>query len=63
MHPELKTPLELPETKTPQLNIDMPSLRKKLYDDAAKRDISKDVYGWTPSLFYHERAKSDGLPT
>jgi hypothetical protein len=61
MHPELKEPLILPKPSTSQLSIDLPTIRKKLYDDAAKRDISKDVYGWTPSLFYQERAKSDGF--
>ena len=61
LHPDLPEPLVLPEPVCPQLVIDPATLRKKLFDDAADREQSKDVFGWTASLFAHERGTKDGF--
>jgi hypothetical protein len=66
-HPPLPAPLQLPTPAHPQLSIYATTVLNLLFKDAADFEASKDAFGWTSSLFFHERglqgASSTPFPT
>ena len=57
LHPERDEELTLPTTDMPQLSVDPHAVAEKLYKESADQNASKDVYGWTPSMFYECRGE------
>jgi hypothetical protein len=51
----------LPTTEHPQLTIDPDFVAKKFFREAADTNISKDVYGWAPWLFFAVRGQKSGF--
>jgi hypothetical protein len=63
MHPPLLSELQLPSVSGPQVMVDPKFVFDRLFNDAADFNISKDVFGWTPALFFSIRGISDGFVT
>ena len=61
LHPERKSDLVLPTTPHIQLTVDHSFVSKRLFRQAADRNISKDVYGWAPWMFYACRGEKKGF--
>ena len=61
LHPERKSDLVLPSTAHPQINIDSAFVAKRLFLQCADRNMSKDVYGWAPWMFYFCRGEKKGF--
>jgi hypothetical protein len=61
MHPKLTSPLVPPQARVTQAQVDYCTIHDRLFRDSGDINISKDVYGWTPSLFMHVRGVADGF--
>jgi len=61
LHPERKSELVLPTTDTPQLTIDPAFVASKLFRESGDQNLSKDVYGWAPWLFFARRGEKKGF--
>ena len=61
LHPERKSVLLLPKSDIPQLTVDPAFLAKKLFLDSGDHNVSKDVFGWAPWLFYGGRGEKKGF--
>ena len=61
LHPERKSELVLPSTEQAQLTVDPGFVAKKLFLEAGDQNLSKDVYGWAPWLFFACRGEKKGF--
>jgi hypothetical protein len=61
LHPERKSDLILPSTNTPQLTVDPAFVASKLFRESGDQNVSKDVYGWAPWLFFARRGEKKGF--
>lgn len=61
LHPERKSDLVLPVSIAPQLTVDPAFVAKKLFRAAGDHNLSKDVFGWAPWLFYTGRGEKKGF--
>lgn len=61
MHPKIDSPLVLPKLRATQVQVEYGPVFDRLFRDAGDSSISRDVYGWAPSLFYHVRGVQGGF--
>ena len=61
LHPERKSDLILPSTVHPQLSADPAAVADNLFTKCGDRNVSKDVYGWAPWLFFSCRGEKNGF--
>jgi hypothetical protein len=61
LHPKRQSELRLPVTECQQVIVDPAFVAKKLFSEAADQNVSKDVFGWAPWLFFACRGESKGF--